>query len=100
MFTREDGQGLHPDRITKLFDEHVTRSGLRRIRLHDLRHTHATFELQAGVHPKVVSERLGQSTISLTLDSYSHAIPALQAEAAQTIADLIEQAERRRREQG
>ncbi len=69
VFTREDGVGLHPDRITKLFDAHVRRSGLVRIRLHDLRHTHATLALQAGVHPKVVSERLGHSSISLTLDT-------------------------------
>ncbi len=49
------------------------------IRLHDLRHTHATLALQAGVHPKVVSERLGHATVSITLDTYSHAIPAMQA---------------------
>ncbi len=56
-----------------------------------------------GVHPKVVSERLGHSSISLTLDTYSHAIPALQAEAAQTVATLLEQSraeiERMRHEQ-
>jgi integrase len=92
VFTREDGVGLHPDRITKLFNLYVGRSGLRRIRLHDLRHTHATLALHAGVHPKVVSERLGHSSISLTLDTYSHAIPALQAEAAQAVAALLQQA--------
>ncbi|CAN5732609.1 site-specific integrase [soil metagenome] len=92
VFTREDGVGLHPDRISKLFDSLVARSGLPRIRLHDLRHTHATLALQVGVHPKVVSERLGHSSISLTLDTYSHAVPALQAEAAESVANLLQQA--------
>lgn len=64
-------------------------AGLRRIRLHDLRHTHATLALAAGVHPKVVSERLGHATVAFTLDVYSHTVPALQAEAADRIASLI-----------
>jgi integrase len=59
------------------------------IRLHDLRHTHATLALQAGIHPKVVSERLGHATVSITLDTYSHAIPAMQEEAASLITDLV-----------
>ena len=89
VFTRENGEALHPDRVTKMFERHVRTAGLRRIRLHDLRHTHATLALAAGVHPKVVSERLGHSTVSLTLDVYSHAIPALQEDAAATVAALI-----------
>ena len=60
-----------------------------RIRLHDLRHTHATLALRAGIHPKVVSERLGHATIAITLDTYSHAIPAMQEEAAARIAELV-----------
>ena len=59
------------------------------IRLHDLRHTHATLALRAGIHPKVVSERLGHATVSITLDTYSHAIPAMQEEAAAKIAGLV-----------
>jgi transcriptional regulator with XRE-family HTH domain len=61
----------------------------RAIRLHDLRHTHATLALQAGVHPKVISERLGHATVAITLDIYSHAIPALQQDAAVIVADLV-----------
>ena len=57
-------------------------------RTHDLRHTHATLALQAGVHPKVVSERLGHATVSISFDTYSHAIPAMQ-EAAALIAWLV-----------
>jgi integrase len=59
------------------------------IRLHDLRHTHATLALRAGIHPKIVSERLGHATVSITLDTYSHAIPAMQEEAATLIAELV-----------
>lgn len=89
VFTREDGEALHPDRVTKMFDGHVKRAGLQRIRLHDLRHTHATLALAAGVHPKVVSERLGHATVALTLDVYSHAIPAMEEDAAAAVAALV-----------
>jgi integrase len=59
------------------------------IRLYHLRHTHATLALQAGVHPKVVSERLGNATVSITLDTCSHAIPAMHEDAAALIAGLV-----------
>ena len=52
-------------------------------------HTHATLALRAGIHPKVVSERLGHATVSITLHTYSHAIPAVQEEAAERIAELV-----------
>ena len=55
------------------------------IRLHDLRHTHATLALKAGVHPKVVSERLGHATVGITLDLYSHVVPSLAKDAAEQI---------------
>jgi integrase len=55
------------------------------IRLHDLRHTHATLALKAGVHPKVVSERLGHATVGITLDLYSHVAPSLAKDAAEQI---------------
>jgi integrase len=89
VVTREDGTLVHPDRFTQMFDKHVKHSGLPRIRLHDLRHTHATLALAAGVHPKVVSERLGHATVAFTLDVYSHTVRALQEEAADRVAALI-----------
>jgi integrase len=91
VFTHQDGRPLHPEYVRRLFDRHLQRIGLPRIRLHDLRHTHATLALQAGVHPKVVSERLGHTTVAMTLDVYSHAIPALEQDAATTVAALIQQ---------
>ena len=59
------------------------------IRLHDLRHTNATLALAAGIHPKVVQERLGHANIAITLDTYSHAVPALEEQAARTVAALV-----------
>lgn len=72
-----------------MFAAHVKASALPRIRLHDLRHTHATLALTAGVHPKVVSERLGHASVTITLDTYSHASPAIDADAAAKVAALI-----------
>jgi integrase len=89
VFTRADGRFVHPDRFSQLFEKRIASSGLRRIRLHDLRHTHATLALAAGVHPKVVSERLGHATVAFTLDVYSHAVPAMQEEAADRVAALV-----------
>lgn len=89
VFVRPDGAPYHPHSITVAFERAVARTEVPRIRLHDLRHTSATLALQSGVHPKVVQERLGHSSINLTLDIYSHVIPALQAEAAEKIASLI-----------
>jgi len=89
VFTQENGAALDPETVTRYFRQAVKRSMLPAIRLHDLRHTHATLALQAGIHPKVVSERLGHATISITLDTYSHAVPAMQEEAAALIAGLV-----------
>ncbi len=88
-FTREDGRPLQPDIVTKNFRTAERAIPLPQIRLHDLRHTWATLALQAGVHPKVVQERLGHSTISMTLDIYSHAIPAMQEQASELVAALV-----------
>ena len=62
---------------------------MRRIRVHDLRHTWATLALDAGVHPKVVQEQLGHSSITITLDTYSHVTGPMQTDAAQKVASLI-----------
>jgi integrase len=72
LFTKVDGSPIHPERFSREFDRRVERWVLPRIRLHDLRHTWATLALGAGIHPKVVQERLGHAAISITLDTYSH----------------------------
>lgn len=89
VFAREDGTLVHPDWFSDAFLAHAKAAGLPRIRFHDLRHTHATLALAAGVHPKVVSERLGHASITITLDTYSHAIPAMQETAASLVASLV-----------
>lgn len=89
VFPKVSGEPYHPERFSREFDRRVQRYGLPRVRLHDLRHTWATLALQAGVHPKVVSERLGHSNISITLDTYSHVVPEMATDAAETVAGLI-----------
>ena len=88
-FPRLDGSPTHPDYFSQAFDRTVARLKLPRIRLHDLRHTHATLALQAGVPGKVVSERLGHASMTFTLDIYTHTVPQMQEEAAEQIAELI-----------
>lgn len=63
--------------------------GFAGLRFHDLRHTSATLALQAGVHPKVVSERLGHATIAITLDTYSHVLPDMQRAAADALDSVV-----------
>jgi integrase len=90
VFTREDGVLVHPDTMSFWFERHVRSGGVPLIRFHDLRHTHASLALQAGVPAKVVSERLGHATVAFTLDVYSHVVPGLQEDAAQRIAALVD----------
>ena len=89
VFCRVDGGPLHPERFSRTFTSRVRQLGLPPIRLHDLRHGWATLALTAGVHPKVVQERLGQANISITLDVYSHVTANLHTEAAEQVAAAI-----------
>jgi integrase len=93
VFTREDGLPIHPDRLKKLFERQVMSSGLPRVTLHGLRHSHASLALKAGIHPKIVSERLGHSSTALTMDVYSHVLDGMQQEAAGAIGALLFDAE-------
>ena len=90
VFTREDGKPWHPDRISKLFDKAVKAADVPRIRLHDLRHTFATLLFAANEHPKTVQELLGHSTISVTLDTYTHARPETLASATAHLGAIVE----------
>ena len=82
VFCHSDGSPLDPDLVTQAFERMAKRSGLPRLRLHDLRHTHASLMLSQGIHPKIVSERLGHSSIGITIDLCSHLLPTVQGEAA------------------
>ena len=78
------GGPWRPSNFDRMWRRFKTKQKLE-IRFHDLRHTHATQLLKAGIHPKVVSERLGHASISITLDTYSHVMPGMQEEAAERI---------------
>ena len=90
VFSMPDGRGWHPDVITRAFARLVERSGLPRIRLHDLRHSHATHLLAAGTNVRVTSERLGHASVAFTLDVYGHVLPGQQADAAAAVAALVD----------
>jgi integrase len=89
VFCTRVGDPLHPKVASNLFRKAVARCEMPYLSVHGLRHTWATLALQAGVHPKVVQERLGHSTISITLDIYSHVNPTMDTDAANTVAALI-----------
>jgi integrase len=89
VFTRPDGAPIHPDLISDWFERLARKAGLPRIRLHDVRHSYASAALAAGIPAKIVSERLGHATVQITLDTYSHVLPGLDAQAAETVARLI-----------
>jgi integrase len=84
-----DGRPFKPGNITNSFAELVERLKIPHLRFHDLRHGHATLLLRQGVHPKVVSERLGHSTVGITLDVYSHVLPGMQEEAARKVDSAL-----------
>jgi len=90
VFIRPDGTPLNPNAVTLAFKRIICKAGLIHIRLHDLRHTHATLMLKAGIHPKVVSERLGHASIGITLDTYSHVLPGLQEAAAERFEKMLD----------
>src|SRR5262249_21754526 len=84
--TREDGEPIQPRSLSRAFRKFMRRHKLPRIRLHDLRHSHATHLLAAGVHPKIAQERLGHSSVGITLDLYSHVLPGMQEDAVAKVA--------------
>jgi integrase len=90
---RADGEPLQPQSLTHQFTRLMNRiKDMPRVRFHDLRHSHATQLLQAGVHPKVAQERLGHATITTTLDLYSHVTETMQSDAAERLDALFQTA--------
>ena len=95
---RADGEPLQPRSLTHEWEKLVIKRGLRRIRFHDLRHAHATHLLSSGVHPKIASERLGHSSVGITLDLYSHVTRGMQADAAALVDAALQTAIKKRAE--
>jgi integrase len=92
VVTQADGSPVQPNTLTHNWVIECAKIGLPRIRFHDMRHTHATHLLASGVHPKVASERLGHSKVGLTLDTYSHVLPNMQADAAALVDEALQAA--------
>jgi integrase len=91
VFTNSDGRPVHPHSVSQTFERIANRAGVPRIRLHDVRHTHGTLLISAGVPVKVVSERLGHGNPAFTIDTYQHVLPGMQAEAARIYEKLIKE---------
>jgi integrase len=89
VFASIDGSPTHPQHVSTMFERHQRDAGLRRIRLHDLRHTAATLLLTEGVPLKIVSERLGHSSVAITADLYQHVTEHMQADAAQRLGAAL-----------
>jgi integrase len=89
VFTREDGSPIHPERLSRRFKTLTRRALLPHIGLHGIRHTYATIALRSGVPVKVVSERLGHASTSITMDVYQHVVPGMDADAASKVAAII-----------
>jgi integrase len=95
MFVNTVGRFVNPESLSQLFDrvqEHLP--DLARIRLHDLRHTHASLLIMAGVPIKVVSERLGHATPAFTMHTYQRVLPGTSAAAVHQFATLIDASSR------
>jgi integrase len=91
VLSAPDGEIWKPETFTGLYFKFTKRIGIK-LRFHDLRHTHASHLLRAGVSAKVVSERLGHSTVGMTLDVYSHVLPGMQEDAASKIDTVLRNA--------
>jgi integrase len=90
VFTREDGTGVHADHIQQRFERLVKAARLPTIRFHDLRHSHASLLLAAGVPVLDVSRRIGHASAAMTLNVYGHVVPGQGQRAATTFANLVD----------
>ncbi|MGG1811014.1 MAG: tyrosine-type recombinase/integrase [Bacillota bacterium] len=89
VFCNENGKHYYPTTPTTWWKRFAERSGVRFIRLHDLRQTSATLLINKGVHAKIISERLGHSNIRITMDTYGHALQTADQEAANKLDSLF-----------
>lgn len=90
VFGNKNGSYVNPGSMTRRFNRYLEAAKVKKIRFHDLRHTHASLLLKAGEQPKVVQERLGHITIVTTQDLYSHLFPSMQKEAAKKMENIID----------
>ena len=89
VFARPNGRYVHPDSFSSHHSRVMRTSDVPAIRFHDLRHTHASLLLQLGVPIKTISERLGHASVTTTMDTYAHLLPAMDRDAADTFAKIL-----------
>jgi len=89
LFTSLDGSPVQPRVVDEHWYQCRNSANVPKIRFHDLRHTHASLLLELGIHPKVVSERLGHSEVGITMNLYSHVMPGMQEKAAQDFEQAV-----------
>ena len=89
VFATGIGTPIEPGNLRRTWLRVIVAAGMPGFRFHALRHSHATLMLGQGVHPKVVSERLGHASVNITLDTYSHVLPGLQAAAAAALDTVL-----------
>jgi integrase len=89
VFCNRYGGFMIPQYVGKVFHKLLAKASLPDMRFHDLRHSMATVLLAAGVHPKIVQERLGHSTIAMTMDIYSHVLPSMQQDVARRLDEMF-----------
>jgi integrase len=90
VFGNPDDTPVDPGALTHNFAKIARRAGLSSTRFHDLRHTFASLILITGVHPKIVSEMLGHSSVAFTLDVYSHVVGGLQKKAIEQLDQMLQ----------
>lgn len=90
VFCGPAGECLDPESVAKTFDRRVARSDVKRIRFHDLRHTHVAHLIAAGQDALVISKRLGHASVSFTYDKYGHLMPKADSDAATAVARLVD----------
>ena len=92
IFMDLDGKLFSPSSVYRTFKNTLAQLSIEDVRFHDLRHTHASLMLKQNTNPKIIQERLGHSSIMITMDTYGHLMPNMQKDAVLNFADLLKQA--------
>ena len=92
VFTEPDGRPLDPESVAQVFNRRVARSGLQRIRFHDLRHTHCAHLIEAGEQLLLITRRLGHASVAFTQDKYGHLFEEAGSQAASAVANMVDTA--------
>jgi integrase len=92
----QTGNWVHPNNFRRAFKVTIEQLNLPKIRVHDLRHTHATYLLSKQVNPKIIQERLGHKNVNITLNTYSHSLPSMQREVISKFDEMFNQSDQKK----